>query len=262
MGDAASRSAGRHSHLLGTGVSIGVHLLLAALVLLAAANAPRSSETPVRIAPLTLMPLREGPRGAGAGRGRTAPAERVRQVDQASAARDVTPRTALNVTPPAIIPATTVVAASTLPGHAIAVDPLIVARGTGPGMDDGRGAGAGERDGAGRGAGRDGAFAGDGDGAGLGDGVTAPQLLREVKPAYTVDAMRAKIQGRVELDVLVLPDGSVDARRIRIVRSLDSTFGLDAQAIEAVKQWRFRPGTFNNRPAAVRVRVELTFTLR
>ena len=97
---------------------------------------------------------------------------------------------------------------------------------------------------------------------GYGDGATSPQLIREVRPGYTVEAMRAKVQGRVELDVVVLPDGSVDPKRIRVVHSLDTTFGLDAQAIEAVKQWRFRPGRLNDRPVPVRVRVELTFTLR
>ena len=94
-------------------------------------------------------------------------------------------------------------------------------------------------------------------------GITSPQLIREVKPGYTVNALRAKIQGRVELDVVVLPDGTIDPRRIRIVHSLDQAFGLDAQAIDAVKQWRFRPGrNSSQQPVPVRVRVELTFTLR
>jgi len=92
--------------------------------------------------------------------------------------------------------------------------------------------------------------------------VTTPQLLVEVKPQYTVDAMRAKLQGAVELEVVVLVDGSVDPRRIRITRSLDRAFGLDEQAIAAVRQWRFRPGTLKGRAVPVRVIIELTFTLR
>jgi TonB family protein len=39
--------------------------------------------------------------------------------------------------------------------------------------------------------------------------VTGPQLLREVKPNYTANAMRAKIQGLVLLECVVLPDGTV-----------------------------------------------------
>ena len=74
--------------------------------------------------------------------------------------------------------------------------------------------------------------------------------------------MRAKLQGVVEMEAVVLPDGTVDPNRIKITRSLDSTFGLDQQAIIAVKQWRFRPGTYKGQPVPVLVNVELTFTLR
>ena len=97
---------------------------------------------------------------------------------------------------------------------------------------------------------------------GPGDGATQPVLIREVKPLYTAQAMSARLQGQVEMDAVVLADGSVDPGSIRITRSLDSTFGLDQQAIIAVKQWRFRPGTFKGQSVAVRVGVELTFTLR
>ena len=74
--------------------------------------------------------------------------------------------------------------------------------------------------------------------------------------------MKAKVQGVVEMQALVLADGSVDPSRIRVTRSLDARMGLDQQAIIAVKQWRFRPGTRKGQPVAVWVNVELTFTLR
>jgi TonB family protein len=168
-------------------------------------------------------------------------------------------RTPLDVKPVEFrIPMTTVDAPAQLPGNAIEIDPAAAGRGNGPGAGAGPGAGDGTSAGPGAGAGRPGA----GDGFEVGNGVSAPQLIHEVRPAYTAEAMRAKVQGRVELDVVVLPDGTVDQRRIRIVRSLDSTFGLDAQAIDAVKQWRFRPGRRLDQPVPVRVRVELTFTLR
>jgi protein TonB len=92
--------------------------------------------------------------------------------------------------------------------------------------------------------------------------VTSPQLIKEIRPNYTGDAMRAKIQGVVEMQAVVLPDGSVDPSRIRITRSLDASLGLDQQAIFAVKQWRFKPGTRDGHPVSVWVSVELTFTLR
>ena len=92
--------------------------------------------------------------------------------------------------------------------------------------------------------------------------MTAPVLVHEVRPAYSVNAMRAKLQGIVEMEVVVLPDGSVDPTRIRVSRSLDAIFGLDREAVAAVRQWRFRPGRFQGQPVAVRVNVELTFSLR
>ena len=97
---------------------------------------------------------------------------------------------------------------------------------------------------------------------GPGNGVSPPQLIKEVKPNYTADAMRAKLQGVVEMQAVVLPDGTVDPSRIQITRSLDAAFGLDQQAIIAVKQWRFRPGMRSGQAVAAWVTVELTFTLR
>ena len=81
-----------------------------------------------------------------------------------------------------------------------------------------------------------------------------------MKPNFTVDAMRAKIEGRVVMDVVVLADGSVDPARMRITHSLDR--GLDQQAVMAVRQWRFRPSLRFGKPVASRVIVELDFTLR
>ena len=124
--------------------------------------------------------------------------------------------------------------------------------GIGTGIDGGHGKGAGPGENANSGGG---AYQ-------IGNGVSAPVLIREVRPNYTGDAMRAKLQGAVEMEAVVRPDGTIDPGSVRIVRSLDRTFGLDEQAILAVKQWRFRPGTFHGQPVAVIVDVELTFTLR
>jgi TonB family protein len=90
--------------------------------------------------------------------------------------------------------------------------------------------------------------------------VTLPRVLREVKPQYTADAMRAKVQGTVWLECVVMQDGSV--ADIRIVRSLDSVFGLDQEAIKAARQWKFVPGLRNGEPVPVLITIELQFTLR
>ena len=130
----------------------------------------------------------------------------------------------------------------------------------------GRGGGAGTGQGTGIGPGR-GSGLGDGWGGGTvggayrpGNGVETPRLIKEVKPQYTAQAMRAKIQGEVLLECIVQPDGSVG--NIRVVRSLDSTFGLDQEAIKAARQWRFAPGTRQGQPVPVLVTIAIAFTLR
>lgn len=130
--------------------------------------------------------------------------------------------------------------------------------GSGGGAGTGTGTGIGPGQGSGLGAGY-----GGGTGGGAyrpGNGVISPQLVREVKPAYTAEAMRAKIQGAVWLECVVMPDGMVG--EVRIVRSLDSAFGLDQEAVKAAKQWRFVPGTRLGEPVPVLITIELTFTLR
>ena len=130
----------------------------------------------------------------------------------------------------------------------------------------GTGGGGGSGDGGGMGPG-DGDGLGPGQGGGVGGGVyrpgndvSQPRLLREVKPQYTADAMRAKIQGTVLLEVVVLPDGTVG--EVTVTKSLDPVFGLDAQAIAAAQQWLFAPSTRFGEPVAVLVGLELFFNLR
>jgi protein TonB len=122
--------------------------------------------------------------------------------------------------------------------------------GTGTGIGPGRGSGLGDGDTAGTGGG---AFR-------PGNGVLSPKLLREVKPGYTSEAMRAKIQGVVLMEAVVMPDGSIG--NVRITRSLDPTFGLDQEAIKTVRKWQFAPGTRFGQPVPVMVEIEMTFTLR
>jgi periplasmic protein TonB len=132
----------------------------------------------------------------------------------------------------------------------------------GTGTSGGAGTGGGAGIGPGQGSGLGQGFGGGAGGGAYrpGNGVEQPSVLRQVRPNYTADAMRAKVQGVVLVEAVVLPDGSVG--EARVVRSLDSTFGLDEEALKAAKQWRFAPGTRFGQPVAVLVTIELTFTLR
>jgi len=121
----------------------------------------------------------------------------------------------------------------------------------------GRGRGLGSGQGDGLGPGRGGGF---GDGAyGPGSGINNPSVLHEEKPKYTSEAMRAKIQGIVDVEAVVLENGLVG--QVRIHRSLDKVFGLDLEALQAARKWRFRPATKQGVPVPFVVIIQLEFRL-
>jgi protein TonB len=140
----------------------------------------------------------------------------------------------------------------------ISAPPTSQGSGVGGGAGTGRGTGSGPGEGSGLGPG-----SGGNTGGGVyqpGNGVSLPALLYEAKPQYTADAMRAKLQGEVWVSAVVLPDGTTTD--VRVVRSLDAVFGLDQEAIKAVRLWRFRPGTRLGQPVPVQISVGVTFNLR
>lgn len=129
--------------------------------------------------------------------------------------------------------------------------------GSGGGAGTGSGSGIGPGNGPGIGPGW-----GGGSGGGAykpGNGISVPKPIREVKPSYTAEAMRAKIQGTVVVECVVMPDGTVGD--VQVVKTLDSSFGLDQEAVKAAKQWRFIPGTRNGQPVPVLISIELSFHL-
>jgi protein TonB len=113
--------------------------------------------------------------------------------------------------------------------------------GTGPGGNGGNTVGFGEN------------------GSGPG-GITQPTLIQQVQPGYTADALHARAQGVVTVEAVVNADGSVGD--VRVLRTFSPSYGLDAEAVRAVKQWRFRPGSRRGRAAPMYVTIELTFSLR
>ncbi len=127
--------------------------------------------------------------------------------------------------------------------------------GSGGGIGSGSGGGVGVGHGPGVGPG-----IGGGIGGGVfkvGGGISAPQALSTPDPEYTEEARRAKTQGTCILWLIVDAEGR--PRDIRIVRGLG--FGLDAKAVEAVKQWRFEPALKDGKPVNVQISVEVGFRL-
>lgn len=127
--------------------------------------------------------------------------------------------------------------------------------GSGGGIGSGSGGGVGPGKGGGYGPGEGGGF-----GGGVfrvGGGVTAPTLLHKVEPEYSEEARKAKYQGTVVLYIQVDPSGK--AVNMRVVRSLG--LGLDEKALEAVRQWKFRPGYKDGKPVTVEATIEVNFRL-
>ena len=132
---------------------------------------------------------------------------------------------------------------------------------TGPGSGGGVGTGVGTGIGSGRGPGL-----GPGSGGGTGGGayrpggsVSAPRLIKQVKPRYTAQALQNQIQGTVVLEVIVTRDGC--ASSIRVVGSLDPG-GLDDEAVSAVAQWQFEPGRLAGKAVDVLATIRLDFAIR
>ena len=91
----------------------------------------------------------------------------------------------------------------------------------------------------------------------VGGGVTAPVLLYKKEPEYSEEARKAKYQGTVLLYIEV--DSSGKATNIRVQKSLG--LGLDEKAMEAVKQWKFKPGYKDGKPVTVAATIEVNFRL-
>jgi TonB family protein len=89
--------------------------------------------------------------------------------------------------------------------------------------------------------------------------LVAPVLVKHRAPKYTPEAMRQRIQGVVVIEAVIASDGTV--ARARVKESLDEEYGLYANALEAAKDWTFKPGTYKGEPVAVLVSLNLEFRL-
>jgi TonB family protein len=91
----------------------------------------------------------------------------------------------------------------------------------------------------------------------VGGSVTAPTIASKVDPQYSEVARKAGIGGMVRMEAIVQKDGSVQI--VRIVRGVG--FGLDENAVEALRQWKFHPATQSGAPVRVALNIETNFNL-
>jgi protein TonB len=85
--------------------------------------------------------------------------------------------------------------------------------------------------------------------------VTTPLLIHSVEQEYTEAARNAKISGIVLVNLIVEPNGNPS--HIRVIRGLG--MGLDEKAIQAVQQYKFKPGMKNGKPVRVEITISLNF---
>jgi TonB family protein len=90
----------------------------------------------------------------------------------------------------------------------------------------------------------------------VGGAIKPPRILTRTKPQYTQEALKAKIEGTVVLQITIDRNGHVaDAKVMRSIPLLDQA------AIDTVKAWTFEPTLLNGAPVDVSMYVTLNFRL-
>ena len=127
--------------------------------------------------------------------------------------------------------------------------------GSGSGFGHGMGGGIGSSSGAGVGPGTGGGYGGGV--MSVGGGVSAPVLVHSVDPDFTEQARQQNYQGTVAIQLIV--DAQGYPQDVHVARHLG--MGLDEKAVAAVRQYRFRPASYQGHPVAVQMIVEVDFRL-
>ena len=85
-------------------------------------------------------------------------------------------------------------------------------------------------------------------------GVSEGMLLRRVEPVYPIIAQRARIEGTVELRAVISKDGMIEG-----LQRISGHPLLVTAAMDAVRQWRYRPYMLNAEPLEVETNVVVNF---
>lgn len=91
----------------------------------------------------------------------------------------------------------------------------------------------------------------------VGGGVSAPVLVKQVEPQFSPEAKQNKIGGPVAVSLIVDEQGM--PQKVHVSRGVGN--GLDEKAVEAVKQYRFKPATLQDKPVPVEVNIEVNFRI-
>ena len=257
---------------LSTTLSVGTHAAIIGLIIFLIIEArmhPQVLQKPLQMAHVDITPFTpiapKGPVMGGGGGGGAhelvqAPKGRLPKFSQTPITPPmlaVNPHPKLAVEPTIKMPPNVVLPNNNLPNlgdpRTNIVGPLSNGTGSGAGLGSGDGGGIGSGSGAGYGPGEGGGY-----GGGLyhvGGGVSPPVLIYSVDAEFSDEARRAKYQGVSVVSLIVDAHGL--PQRIRVVRKLG--MGLDEKAVEAVKQYRFKPSVYQGHPVPVEITIEVNF---
>lgn len=253
-------------------ISFVVHAVVISLILTLAVKArtsftlqPATIVTPVDFkitAPPVILPVAKV-QGGGGGGGAHEVVEASKGRQPVVARDQITPPQLIRIDRPKLgVEPTEMVKMpdnNTLPNFGMSQSPQIALASQGKGSGSGFGQGLGGGIGAGRGTGS-GPGSGGGYGGGLmsvGGGVSAPVVMHSAEPEFTDDARRANYQGNVSVQLIVDAEGN--PQNVRLVSHLG--MGLDEKAIEAVRQYRFRPAMYQGHAVAVQILIDVDFHL-
>jgi TonB family protein len=259
---------------LSSGVAFLTHVIIIALILLftyygwkTRAIQKKTVATNVDIKPFIPMTMKMNQSMGGGGGGGAhelveaskghLPKESKTQIVPPQIIRNDHPK--LAVEPTIVMPQEVKLPDANMPNIGVPQSPQIALAsqggGSGSGFGSGRGGGIGSGNGNGVGPGEGGGY-----GGGLmhpGGGVSAPQVIYSVDPEFSDEARRAKYQGICVVSVIVDAQGS--PQRVHVIRPLG--MGLDEKAVEAVKQYKFKPAYYQGHPVAVEVNIEVNFRI-
>ncbi|HEY2013051.1 MAG TPA: energy transducer TonB [Bryobacteraceae bacterium] len=137
-----------------------------------------------------------------------------------------------------------------LPNFGMPNSPLL-----GNSMGNGSGSGLGSGNGSGMGPGSGGNY-----GGGLrriGGGVSSPVVIYQVEPEFSEEARKAKFMGVVVVNLIV--DSKGMPQNVHVLRGVG--MGLDQKAVEAVRQYRFKPAIAEGKPVPVELNVQVDFQI-
>jgi TonB family protein len=92
----------------------------------------------------------------------------------------------------------------------------------------------------------------------VGGDVRAPEKISAPQPQYTEIARKARVQGVVIVQAIIDKQGAVT--NVKVLKGLP--MGLEEAAVDAIKQWKFKPATLNGRPVTVYYNLTVNFKLQ